>query len=73
MKKIFFSALICLLFTTPIFAQDCGDQASETEFGNNMCNEIDSPLDGGVGILIGLGTLYGIRRLRQEKLENDIL
>ena len=72
MKKIFFSALICLLFTMPIFAQEC-DESSETGFGGGFCNELDSPLDGGVSILIGLGTLYGIKRLRKEKQENDIL
>ena len=45
------------------FAQGPGDPNSPGDPGGDP----DAPIDGGIGILLGAGVLYGIHKIRMEK------
>lgn len=54
--------IICFHFFTPInsFAQGPGDPGDPG-------GDPDAPIDGGVGLLLAAGVLYGIKVVRDEK------
>jgi len=58
-KKSIYVILFFALASSPVIAQ------SECDF--NPCEDADSPLDGGVTMLVGAGAIYGWKKLRSSK------
>ena len=67
MKKFYFSALFCIIISLPAFSQDCDP------LGDPFCDgDTDIPLDSGIGILIALGAIYGIKKKQENpKIRTD--
>lgn len=54
--------LFLCCFSTVLLAQDCNPAVE-------MCEDIDLPLDGGVGFLLAAGVGYGVKKLYRKKPE----
>ncbi len=69
MRKIAYCLILYgFLAIVPSFAQDC-DPMDPDGCGGNP-DEI--PLDGGVGLLIGAGVLYGLKKLKNKSDEQNL-
>jgi hypothetical protein len=60
MKKIKFLVLVCMLIAAPIItnAQPGGDE-----------DVVDVPVDGGVSLLLVIGTVLGIQKLKSKSTD----
>ncbi len=62
MKKLFWTILLCCL-SSHSFSQTCDPQFDP------FCEDVDAPIDSGVGLLIGAAALYTIKKIREKKAE----
>jgi hypothetical protein len=72
--KIAFLAMGFLAGNHSAFSQSCNRTASSTQdndlhgkLGTNRGHEVHAPIDGGLGILIAAGIVYGIKRARDRR------
>jgi len=48
-------------FSLHSFSQDC-----DPDF-DPFCDDVDAPIDSGVGLLIGAAALYTVKKIREKK------
>jgi hypothetical protein len=59
-----FGILILSLSILPQFAKAIGNP-------DDPGGDPDAPIDGGVGILVAAGVVYGIKKIREERKKNS--
>lgn len=62
-KTLFFLAFFTVIVSTTVVAQGCDPMF------DSFCDETDIPLDGGTSVLLGLATIYGVKKLRSRRPE----
>ena len=67
MKKVFY--IILLIFISVTASAECLDP-DDPNF-DPFCDDLDAPIDSGVGLLIGAAAFYTIKKIRERKQNAD--